>query len=89
MTLSAAAAFFDRVVATLNGGASVRSRAGIFSLHRFPGYEGRNPRTGEVVPVPILCSVTCGAPIQLLPGEDKRDFLERARAAIIALRHVH
>jgi 1-acyl-sn-glycerol-3-phosphate acyltransferase len=40
---------------------------------------------GEVVPVPILCSVSFGAPLALLPGEDKRSFLERARAAVIAL----
>ena len=43
---------------------------------------------GEVVPVPILCSVTFGAPIALQPGEDKRIFLERARAAVVALREV-
>ncbi|PPE71333.1 1-acyl-sn-glycerol-3-phosphate acyltransferase [Caldimonas thermodepolymerans] len=43
---------------------------------------------GEVVPVPILCSVTFGAPMQLLPGEDKRAFLERAREAVIALRRI-
>ena len=43
---------------------------------------------GEVVPVPILCSVTFGTPIQLLPGEDKRVFLERARAAVVALKDV-
>ncbi|MBK9363140.1 MAG: 1-acyl-sn-glycerol-3-phosphate acyltransferase [Rubrivivax sp.] len=41
---------------------------------------------GEVVPVPILCTVTFGAPLQLLPGEDKRDFLTRARDAVLALR---
>ena len=41
---------------------------------------------GEVVPVPILCSVTFGAPLALAPGEDKRSFLERARAAVLALR---
>lgn len=43
---------------------------------------------GEVVPVPILCSVTFGAPINLQPGEDRRVFLDRARAAVIALRFV-
>ncbi|WP_298825996.1 1-acyl-sn-glycerol-3-phosphate acyltransferase [uncultured Piscinibacter sp.] len=43
---------------------------------------------GEVVPVPILCSVTFGAPMALQPGEDKRTFLERARQAVIALRDV-
>ncbi len=41
---------------------------------------------GEVVPVPILCSVTFGAPLQLLAGEDKRAFLARAREAVLALR---
>jgi 1-acyl-sn-glycerol-3-phosphate acyltransferase len=43
---------------------------------------------GEVVPVPILCSVTFGAPLQLQPGEDKRAFLDRAREAVMALREV-
>ena len=43
---------------------------------------------GEVVPVPILCSVTFGAPLLLEPGEDKRVFLDRAREAVIALRLV-
>lgn len=41
---------------------------------------------GEVVPVPILCTATFGAPLHLAPGEDKREFLARARAAVIALR---
>ena len=44
---------------------------------------------GEVVPVPILCSVTFGAPLLLQPGEDKRVFLDRARDAVIALRSLH
>jgi 1-acyl-sn-glycerol-3-phosphate acyltransferase len=43
---------------------------------------------GEVVPVPVLCSVTFGAPMQLQPGEEHRVFLERARNAVIALRDV-
>ena len=40
---------------------------------------------GEVVPVPILCTVTFGAPIALLPDEDKRAFLARARQAVVDL----
>ena len=44
---------------------------------------------GEVVPVPILCTVTFGAPVTLLPGEERRTFLDRARAAVMALRAVH
>lgn len=43
---------------------------------------------GEVVPVPVLCSVTFGAPIQLLPDEERRTFLDRARLAVMALRDV-
>ena len=41
---------------------------------------------GEVVPVPILCTVTFGAPIRLLDGESKADFLCRARQAVMAQR---
>ncbi|HEU5293848.1 MAG TPA: lysophospholipid acyltransferase family protein [Burkholderiaceae bacterium] len=41
---------------------------------------------GEVVPVPILCTVTFGAPLARVDGEDKRDFLERAREAVLAQR---
>jgi 1-acyl-sn-glycerol-3-phosphate acyltransferase len=43
---------------------------------------------GEVVPVPMLCSVTFGEPMALLPGEDRSAFLARARAAVMALRAV-
>jgi len=43
---------------------------------------------GEVVPVPILCSVTFGAPVKVEDGEERRAFLDRARAAVIALREV-
>ena len=43
---------------------------------------------GEVIPVPLLCSVTFGAPLQVLAGEDKGAFLQRARDAVIALREV-
>ena len=41
---------------------------------------------GEVVPVPLLCTVSFGAPLVLEAGEDKRAFLDRARAAVLALR---
>ena len=43
---------------------------------------------GEVVPVPVLCSVTFGAPIALAADEPRSDFLSRARAAVMALRAV-
>jgi 1-acyl-sn-glycerol-3-phosphate acyltransferase len=41
---------------------------------------------GEVVPVPILCSVTFGAPIALQDGEDRGAFLARARQSVLDLR---
>ena len=41
---------------------------------------------GEVVPVPILCSVTFGAPVALQEGEDRGAFLTRARQAVLDLR---
>lgn len=43
---------------------------------------------GEVVPVPVLCSVTFGEPIKVEAGEDRSAFLTRARAAVMALREV-
>ena len=43
---------------------------------------------GEVVPVPILCSVTFGAPIRVEADEERRAFLDRARAAVISLREL-
>jgi 1-acyl-sn-glycerol-3-phosphate acyltransferase len=71
-------------------------KSGLFHLaERFPGVQlvpvwidnvQRVMPKGEVVPVPILCTATFGAPMQLEAGEDKRDFLERARTAVVALR---
>ncbi len=43
---------------------------------------------GEVVPVPILCSVTFGEPVKLGAQEERRAFLDRARLAIMALREI-
>jgi 1-acyl-sn-glycerol-3-phosphate acyltransferase len=73
-------------------------KAGLYHLaEAFPGVQlipawidnvQRVMPKGEVVPVPILCSVTFGAPIQLQSGEDKRAFLARARQAVMALRDV-
>lgn len=41
---------------------------------------------GEMIPVPILCTVTFGMPVRLRAGEDMAAFLERARTALLALR---
>jgi 1-acyl-sn-glycerol-3-phosphate acyltransferase len=41
---------------------------------------------GEIVPVPLLCTVTFGAALHLEEGEGKTAFLDRAAAALLALR---
>lgn len=41
---------------------------------------------GAMLPVPLACSVNYGPPIHLRPDEGKHEFLERARAALLALR---
>ena len=40
---------------------------------------------GAFLPVPLLCTVTFGTPLQLSAGERKDDFLARARRALLAL----
>jgi 1-acyl-sn-glycerol-3-phosphate acyltransferase len=40
---------------------------------------------GEFIPIPLLAAVTFGAPIRLNADEGKQGFLERARAAVLAL----
>lgn len=40
---------------------------------------------GEFVPIPLLCTVTVGAPIILGAGEDKGAFLDRSRNTLLAL----
>jgi len=40
---------------------------------------------GEVIPLPLICTVTFGAPLHIGEGEDKDAFLARAAAALLAL----
>lgn len=40
---------------------------------------------GEFVPIPLLCTVTIGAPIVLGEGEDKGAFLDRSRNSLLVL----
>jgi 1-acyl-sn-glycerol-3-phosphate acyltransferase len=71
-------------------------KAGLYNLARqFPGVVlvpawihnvQRLMPKGEVVPVPMLCSVTFGEPMALGPDEDRSAFLARAREAVLALR---
>ncbi len=73
-------------------------KAGLYNLAlKFPDVElvpawinnvQRVMPKGEVVPVPVLCSVTFGAPMHLGAQEERQAFLQRARAAVIALRDV-
>ncbi len=81
-----------------NKGVPQAFKSGLYHLaEQFPGVQliptwidnvQRVMPKGEVVPVPILCSVTFGTPMQLEPGEDKRAFLDRARAAVMTLDEV-
>ena len=81
-----------------NKGVPQAFKSGLFHLaEQFPGVSliptwidnvQRVMPKGEVVPVPILCTVTFGEPLQLKPGEDKRAFLARARDAVLAQRPV-
>ncbi len=41
---------------------------------------------GEFVPVPMLASVSFGEPMQVGQDEEKQDFLDRARNALLELR---
>ncbi len=79
-----------------NKGEPMPFKAGIYHLaEQFPGVQiiptwidnvQRVMPKGEVVPVPILCTVTFGTPTQIQPGEDKRAFLERTRAEVMSLK---
>lgn len=70
-------------------------KAGLYHLaERFPHVElipvyldnlHRTMPKGSFFPVPMVCTVRFGAALSLRTGESKSDFLERARAAVIAL----
>ena len=40
---------------------------------------------GEFVPIPLICTVTFGAPLHVGDGEEKEAFLDRARDALLEL----
>ncbi len=40
---------------------------------------------GRLIPLPLLCTARFGEPLRLAEGEDKRQFLDRAREALLAL----
>lgn len=41
---------------------------------------------GEIIPVPLICTLTFGAPIRVEPEETKDAFLARATQALLALK---
>ncbi len=41
---------------------------------------------GEVIPLPLICTVTFGAPVKVEEGENRGNFLARAAAALVALK---
>jgi len=41
---------------------------------------------GEIIPVPLICTLTFGAPLHVEPEETKDDFLARATQALLALK---
>jgi 1-acyl-sn-glycerol-3-phosphate acyltransferase len=40
---------------------------------------------GALIPVPLLCTVSFGSPIRLLPAESPQRFVDRARTALLEL----
>jgi 1-acyl-sn-glycerol-3-phosphate acyltransferase len=70
-------------------------RSGLYHLAKaFPQVElvpvylenlHRSMPKGALLPVPIICTVHFGAPMRLAEGEDRDTFLQRARAAVVAL----
>jgi 1-acyl-sn-glycerol-3-phosphate acyltransferase len=70
-------------------------KPGLFHLAReFPEVElvpvwienvGRVMPKGAMIPVPLICSLSFGVPVNLAAGESKPDFLERARQTLLAL----
>ncbi len=71
-------------------------KSGLYHLtHRYPATElvpvyienlNRVLPKGEVLPIPLICSVSFGAPLPQVTDETKDAFLQRARAALDALR---
>jgi 1-acyl-sn-glycerol-3-phosphate acyltransferase len=70
-------------------------KSGLYYLSkRLPGIEAvpvymenlnRILPKGEFFPIPLISSISFGAPLVLGDGETKREFLERARQAILEL----
>ena len=85
----------ERLPRTRTGAVPARFRSGLYRLAtEFPSVElvpvyldnlHRSLPKGAALPVPMVCTVRFGAPLPRREGESREDFLERARAAVIAL----
>ncbi|HUO19621.1 MAG TPA: lysophospholipid acyltransferase family protein [Steroidobacteraceae bacterium] len=70
-------------------------RSGLYNLAaRFPQVRlvpvylenmHRSMPKGTFVPIPVICTVRFGAPLARIAAETREAFLERARAAVVAL----
>jgi 1-acyl-sn-glycerol-3-phosphate acyltransferase len=70
-------------------------KSGLFHLmQRFPEAElipvylenlHRAMPKGIILPIPLICTIHFGAPLQRVPNENKAAFLERARDSVVAL----
>lgn len=70
-------------------------KSGIYHLAKaYPGVEivpvwlgnlNRVMPKGALIPLPLLCTVSFGAPLQVQDGESKEGFLSRARNALLQL----
>lgn len=70
-------------------------KSGLYYLsQRFPKAElipvyleniHRSMPKGTLVPVPLICTVRFGTPLEHIENEDKQEFLARARNAVIGL----
>jgi 1-acyl-sn-glycerol-3-phosphate acyltransferase len=45
----------------------------------------RSMPKGTLMPIPLICTVRFGAPLQRVPDEARENFLERARGAVVTL----
>jgi 1-acyl-sn-glycerol-3-phosphate acyltransferase len=70
-------------------------KSGLFNLaQRFPEVElvpvylenlHRAMPKGTILPIPLICTIHFGAPLQRVSNESKGAFLERARGSVVAM----
>lgn len=71
-------------------------KAGLYHIHKkypdvdlVPAYlnnVNRSMPKGQLIPVPLICTIKFGQPLDIIDGEDKEVFLERARQSVIGLK---